>query len=193
MGDLESIMEKLSEFSRIAFCEYIGRPSLEIEEFRFFSYGSNLNECKFRTDTKESGYEFGLEKAEKRTLDNYKRIFGNKSKKHGLAFTICSKSCQVQGICHNIPLKGLTSFLKKEGVLLKEPTYDLIIVSIPGEKHPVLTLRGLKPSNLEKLSCREKLKAYCYVESSILGAKVWNVDYADMQKLKDRLEKEFCE
>lgn len=193
--DLKSVLEKISECSRIALHYYIAKfSSAEVDDFRFFSYGSNMNEGKFREDTRESGYEFGLREAEKRTLSGYKRILGNKSKNHGLAFTICpSEKDQVQGICHNVPLNGLASFLKKEGVLLEEPTYELIVVPISGENHPVLTLKGLKPSKLEKLDCEERLKAYCYVKSSIIGAERWNVDCEHMMKVKNRLEKELCE
>lgn len=82
---------------------------------RFFSYGSNMNEEKFREDTKKHGFEFGLENVKRATLQGYKRILGNKSSNHGLAFTICpSEKEQTEGICHDIPLQGSKSFLAKE-------------------------------------------------------------------------------
>lgn len=193
--DLKSILKKIAEYSRTILCEYISKlPSNKVPNFRFFSYGSNMNEGKFREDTRSSGYEFGLVNARKRVLKGYKRILGNKSENHGLVFTICpSEKDQVEGICHNVPIEGLESFLRKEGVLLKQPTYELILVSISNKQHPVLTLKGLKPFELEKLHCKDKLKAFCYVSTSIRGAERWEADCSDMSKIKSNLEKELCE
>jgi len=74
--------------------------------------------------------------------------------------------------------------------LSNEPSYELITVSIRGGDHPVLTLKGLKPSSIDKLSRKDKLRAYCYICKTIEGAKKWNVDYSDILTTKDRLEKE---
>ena len=160
---------------------------------RFFSYGSNMNVGKFRRDTKKTGLEFGLENVEVGILHGFKRILGNKSKNHGCAFTICSSEGDcVQGICHDIPVICLETFLKKEGVLQSEPTYELLIVTISNEGSPVLTLRGLKPVKPKELNCNEKLKAFHYVCTSIEGAERWNVNHSDMLELKDWFEEEIC-
>jgi len=150
-----------------------------------------MNEEKFRDDTQKHGFEFGLENSKKTTLQGYKRILGNKSRKHGLAFTIClSEKEQTEGICHDIPMQGLKSFLEKEGLLSNEPSYELVTVSIHGEDQPVLTLKGLKPLSIDKLNRKDKLKVYWYICKTIEGAKKWKVDYSDMSAIKNRLEKE---
>ena len=191
---MEPILKKMAQCSAIVLHEYISKFMLnEIAELRFFSYGSNMNEGKFREDTRRNGYEFRLEKVKNGILKGYKRILGNDSINHGLAFTICpSKKEQVEGICHDVPIKGLNSFLKKEGLLSDKPSYELIMVSILNEDHPVLTLKGLKPSSIEKLDCKRKLKAFCYVSMTIEGAKRWNINCSDMVEMKDRLERELC-
>jgi len=193
-SNIESISKRISKCSNVVLHEYSSKfmPN-GFACLRFFSYGSNMNEGKFREDTRRNGYEFGLENVKKGVLKGYKRILGNKSEKHGLAFTICSSERdQVEGICHDVPIKGLNSFLKKEGLLLDEPSYELVIVSVSDQNNPVLTLKGLKPSSLEKLDSGGKLKVYCYVSTTIEGAERWNVDYQDILEIKKALEKKFC-
>jgi hypothetical protein len=152
-----------------------------------------MNEGKFREDTRREGYEFGLENAEKCFLKGYKRNLGNKSSRHGLAFTICHlENSQVDGICHDVPSKGLVAFLSKEGVLADEPSYELVMVSVSNSERPVLTLKGLKPSSLEKLSCKDKLKVCCYVNLTIEGAERWQVDCKDVLEIRKKLEEELC-
>jgi hypothetical protein len=189
---VESILLRMAQCSSIFLQDYISKfyPN-EVSSLRFFSYGSNMNEEKFRKDTKKHGFEFGLENVQKTTLQGYKRILGNKSKNHGLAFTICPfRKEQTEGICHDIPIQGLESFLKKEGLLSDEPSYELIMVSVHNEDKPVLTLKGLKPFSIDKLNRKDKLNAYCYVCETIEGAKKWQVDYSDMSTIKNRLKKE---
>lgn len=182
----------MAQCSSTVLQEYISKFYLrKVLTLKFFSYGSNMNEGKFRDDTQKYGFEFGLENAKKTTLQGYKRILGNKSKNYGLAFTICpSEKEQTDGICHDIPMQGLKSFLEKEGLLSNEPSYELITVSIRGEDHPVLTLKGLKPLSIHKLNRKDKLKAYCYVCKTIEGAKKWKVDYSDILATKNKLEKD---
>jgi len=130
--NLKSVFSKIAQCSGIALKEYIDKfcPG-GISTLRFFSYGSNMNEEKFKEDTRQAGFEFGLVNVKKATLQGYKRILGNRSKRHGLAFTIClSENDMTEGICHDIPIAGLEAFLKKEGVLLDEPSYELLIVRV---------------------------------------------------------------
>lgn len=183
---LKPILKKTAQHSSMVLLEYISEsmPNGAIS-LRFFSYGSNMNEEKVREDTRKKGYEFGLENAERRILEGYKRVLGNISANHGLAFTICpSEERKVEGICHDVPIEGIKAFLRKEGVLSIDPSYELIMVSVPGEDHPVLTLRGLKPSSFENLVGKLKLKAFCYMCLTIEGAKRWNVDYSDILEVK---------
>lgn len=191
---IKSVLEKMTQCSSTVLREYTSNSmSDEVTSLRFFSYGSNMNEGKFRRDTKKSGYEFGLENVKTGVLRDYKRVLGNRSKYHGCAFTICpSEGEQVEGICHDVPIEGLEVFLRKEGVLLDDPSYELMIVSVSGEDHPVLTLKGLRPSSLEKLDCKGKLRVFHYVNVTIEGAERWEVDCSDMTKIRGWLEKELC-
>jgi len=135
-----------------------------------------MNEGKFIEDTRKNCHEFRLINVKRRILGGYKRMLGNKSLNHGLAFTIRpSEQDEVEGICHDVPSEGLEAFLRKEGVLTKKltsiPTYEIMVVKVSNEEGPVLTLKGLRPFNLAELDCKEKLKVYCYVSLSIQGAK----------------------
>jgi hypothetical protein len=189
---IQTILHSLGSCSRIAFQEYISTSLPEkYASVRFFSYGSNMNEGKFREDTRRNGHEFGLINPNEAILKGYKRMLGNRSKHHGLAFTICpAKKENVEGICHDVPIDGLTAFLGKEGILAKDPSYELVNVFVAGEKQPVLTLKGLKPSNVEKLDYSDMLKAFCYVSETIEGAKRWKVDYSDILETRTQLERE---
>lgn len=191
---LELVFKKMTQRSNTVLRDYfVELMPNGTTNLRFFSYGSNMNEGKFREDTRKAGFEFDLKKAEKRVLQGYKRILGNKSVNHGLAFTILpSEGERVEGVCHNVPIEGLKAFLKKEAVLSDSPSYELITVSVSEEDHPVLTLKGLKLSSPEKLDCEDKLKAFRYVSISIEGAKRWIDDYSDMTEMKNWLEKELC-
>lgn len=185
---LEQILKKLSACSKGALLEYATEYAQDKVNFRFFSYGSNMNEEKFQDDMKEKNAELSLINPKKAVLHGYKRILGNKSKRHGLAFTICiSKESNVEGICHEIPLNYLDTFLKKEGAWSKEPSYEIIIVSVFNENLPVLTLKGLKPSCIENLGYENKLKALCYVCQSIEGAEKFHVNHQDMREVKEKL------
>ncbi|MGA3289918.1 MAG: gamma-glutamylcyclotransferase family protein [Candidatus Bathyarchaeia archaeon] len=187
--NLKSVFSKIAQCSGIALKEYIDKfcPG-GISTLRFFSYGSNMNEEKFKEDTRQAGFEFGLVNVKKATLQGYKRILGNRSKRHGLAFTIClSENDMTEGICHDIPIAGLEAFLKKEGVLLDEPSYELLIVRVLEEETPVLTLKGLKPSNVDKLNREQMLQAYCYLCKTLEGAKRWNVNCSDIMSMKENL------
>ena len=191
---LQNLLNQISRRSGEILCDYVLKYLQGRESLRSFSYGSNMNESKFREDTRNCGYEFGLINVRKAVLKDYNRLLGNDSKNHGLAFTIHpSEGSCVEGICHDIPMKGLCSFLKKEGVLLSRPTYELLAVSVQGEKSPILTLIGLKPSRIEMLSYLRKGKAYDYVRATIEGAQRWQVDYSDIKGTKERLEKELQE
>ena len=184
-------LRNMSECSRVALNQYLSfSKSKEGIKFRFFSYGSNMNEGKFIEDV---NHKFGLLKAKKSILSGYKRILGNKSKNHGLAFTICQcEGAKVEGICHDVPKSGLISFLRKEGVLLEEPKYELLVVKISDEETPVLTLKGLKPLALASLTRKQKLNAYCYLKASVIGAKKWKVNHRDMLELLAQIENEMC-
>lgn len=186
--------KKMTQRSGTILLEYTSKSSSDkVTNLRFFSYGSNMNEGKFRRDTKKSGYEFGLENVRTAVLRDYERVLGNRSKYYGCAFTICpSEGEQVEGICHDVPIEGLEAFLTKEGVLLDEPSYELMIVTISTENNPVLTLKGLKPASLKELDCRGKLRAFHYVNVTIEGAERWEVDCSDFVKIRDWLEKELC-
>lgn len=191
---LEPVLKRMDQQSSMVIWEYFSKfiPN-GATNIRFFSYGSNMNEGKFREDTREKGHEFGLIKAEKRVLQGYKRDLGNSSVRHGLAFTILlSKRDQIDGICHDVPIEGLEAFLSKEGVLSKKPSYELLKVSIEGENYLVLTLKGLRPSKIKELDWEKKLKTFCYVRATLEGTKRWNINDEDILEIKERLEKELC-
>jgi len=183
---LREIFGKMAMDSRSVLLDYIAD---KIESFRFFSYGSNMNEEKFREDMKEAGKEIGLINDKKRKLSGFKRTLSNKSRYHGIAFSICgSASAEVEGICHDIPTDALKAFLKKEGLLQKIPSYKLIMVSVADEDEPILTLLGLKPTLLEQLSPGDRKKALSYLNESIKGAKHFEVEHSDMLEAKNTLE-----
>lgn len=183
---LREIFGKMAMDSRSVLLDYIAD---KIESFRFFSYGSNMNEEKFREDMKEAGKEIGLINPKKRNLLGFKRTLSNKSRHHGIAFSICgSASAQVEGICHDIPTDALKAFLKKEGLLQKIPSYKFIMVSVADEDEPILTLLGLKPTLLEQLSLGDRKKALSYLNESIKGAKHFEVEHSDMLEAKNTLE-----
>lgn len=118
-NEIESAAKEMAFCSREILLVYASKymRGENHSDLRFFSYGSNVNEVKFLEDTRRMGYGFGLGNAQKRVLEDYWRILGNSSKNHGLAFTIrAHEGGHVEGICHDIPIKGLRSFLKKEGV-----------------------------------------------------------------------------
>jgi len=185
----EDVVKKLPLESKSVF-EGIPKDSASI---RFFSYGSNMNEEKFKIDMKEAGKEIGLISPQKRTLENFKRTLSNESK-HGLAFTIIHcKGEAVEGICHDIPLQELDAFLKKEGLYLKSPRYRLIQASVADDKEFVLTLQGLCPSTIERLDNEGKWQTLRYVCESIMGAKNFDVNHSDMLEVKQRIEKEICD
>lgn len=193
-GLLDQILKKLDEASKGALLKYATEHQDEVN-FKFFSYGSNMNEEKFKDDMREKNAELFLTNPKRAVLQGYKRSLGNKSKRHGLAFTICaSEDGNVEGICHDIPLDCLSAFLKKEGVLSKAPSYEIISVSVSSQNLPVLTLKGLKSSYIENCSCEDKLRALFYVCKSIEGAKRFQVDHQDMievrAKLRSSLSKE---
>ena len=191
---LQKLLKQMSEYSSEILRNYCVKIPSRNRDLRFFSYGSNMNESKFREDTRNCGYEFGLINVRKAVLQDHKRILGNDSKNNGLAFTIRpSKGDSVEGICHDVPMKGLYSFLKKEGVLLSQPAYELLVVSVEGEKSPVLTLKGLKPSRIEMLSYLRRCKAFHYVRATIEGAQRWQVDFSDIKETGERLAKELQE
>jgi diadenosine tetraphosphate (Ap4A) HIT family hydrolase len=191
---LNEIYKKMQPRSGKVLSKYVSEFTLNVDaHLRFFSYGSNMNEEKFRVDTRRGGYEFGLFNPKKRVLPQYERVLGNESIKYGLAFTICPcESEHMEGICHDVPIGGLDSFLQKEGLFLDKPSYELIVVSVSDEEHPVLTLKGLKPSSYEKLDCRSKLSALLYLDISIMGAERWNVEHSDMLKMKELIEEALC-
>jgi hypothetical protein len=154
---------------------------------RFFSYGSNMNEKKFRNDMKN---EIGLVNKTNVTLLGFKRTLSNYSEGYGVAFSIrASPSDRVEGICHDIPIEFLEVFLRKEGVLKgNAPNYQLTKVSIPNQKEPILTLLGLKSVLLDGLSLSQAKKALNYVKESIKGAECNDVEHSDMIEVKRELE-----
>jgi hypothetical protein len=96
----------------------------------------------------------------------------------------------VEGICHDVPTESLEDFLRKEGVLERNnPSYRLIKVSIPNEKEPVLTLCGLKPTSVERLSLDKARETLDYLEKSITGARCCEIDHSDMIETKKKLYK----
>jgi len=157
------------------------------KSLRFFSYGSNMNEKKFKRDMKGKA---GLINKTTATLSGFKRTLSNKSELHGAAFSIrCSPSDEVEGICHDIPIELLEDFLKKEGVLKGDASsYRLVKVSILNENEPILTLCGLKPVSLDKLSLKKTKRALNYVKESIQGAECCDAKHSDMKEMKKKLE-----
>lgn len=202
ISSVEDVVNKVEERSKCSglaiksYLTYFKKANKELRSLRFFSYGSNMNESKFMLDTGGLEKGFGLINRTKCTLRGYKRILGNHSENHGLAFTICpARGENVQGICHDIPVDKLESFLRKEGLFLsppKSPSYELLLVSVSEEKSPVLTLKGLKPASIDSRTCLKKLRALCYVCVSIQGAKSLDVNCSDMDESKDQIEKAIC-
>jgi len=83
----------------------------------------------------------------------------------------------------------LEDFLEKEGVLKEDtPNYRLIKVPIPNQNEPILTLCGLKPISLDKLSLEKAKRALNYVKESIQGAECCDVEHSDMIEMKKKLE-----
>ena len=186
---LEQILKKLNACSKSALLEYAMEYVQDKVNFRFFSYGSNMNEEKFRKDMKKAGKEIGLINVSKRKLSGFKRTLSNKSKRHGIAFSIYrSIGAEVEGICHDIPIEALEAFLKKEGLLQRIPSYKLIMVSVADEDEPILTLLGLKPVLLEQLSRGDRKKAMSYLNECIKGAKHFEVEHSDMLEARDVLK-----
>jgi hypothetical protein len=179
-----SFLNKIREDSRSVLVDYIFEATNSV---RFFSYGSNMNEKKFKTDMNG---KLGLINKTTITLKGFKRTLSNRSKGQGIAFSICeSPYDKVEGICHDIPISSLDIFLKKEGVLNSDnPSYRIIKVSISGEQLPVLSLQGLKPMSITELSFEKAKLALNYVKISIQGAKCCDLDYKDMIDAKTILE-----
>jgi len=161
--------------------------AVKANSVRFFSYGSNMNEKKFTHDMKN---KIGLVNKTTVTLTGFKRTLSNDSEGHGAAFSIrASPSDRVEGVCHDIPIELLEVFLRKEGVLKGDaPSYRLIKVSIPYQKEPILTLCGLKPVSLDRLSLSKAKKALNYVKESIKGAECNDVEHSDMVEMKRELK-----
>jgi hypothetical protein len=175
----------------------------QVEHVRFFSYGSNMNEKKFKADMEKRAEELNLNLSEedrakleldksaiKRVLLNFRRELSNESQ-HGRAFSIYpSLDDTVEGICHDIAVSVLPIFLEKEGLCSSKgtPSYKLIRVSVLGEDKEVLTLLGLKPKPIEYLKLENKLEeTRKYVEKSIKGAESFSVECSDMIEVKKRL------
>src|SRR3972149_4724378 len=107
---------------------------------------------------------FRFVRTEKRTLFGYRRYLDNKSKSHGIAFSIhCYKSGHAEGICHDIPMEALGAFLSKEGLFSWRPSYRLIKVEVKQEPKPVLSLEGLKQTTVKDLDSDQKKMALKYV------------------------------
>jgi hypothetical protein len=76
---------------------------------------------------------------------------------------------------------------------LKKPTYEVTLVSVSGETDPVFTLKGLKPSDMEKIeNCEQKLRLFHYLSATIEGAESWGVDSSEISRMRDYLEKDIC-
>lgn len=180
----KKLSEKLTPDARSILEENMSEKAKSV---RIFSYGSNMNENKFRGDMKS---KIGLINKTKATLNDFKRTLNNDSERHGVAFSICSSpGSKVEGICHDIPIELLEDFLRKEGVLkMDNPSYRLIKVSIPNQCEPILTLLGLKPISLNALRLRKAKLALKYVKESIEGAEFCNVEHSDMVEMKKKLE-----
>lgn len=144
--EFQELLDKMAPDSRSTLEKCLLKKARSV---RFFSYGSNLNENKFRKDINE---KIGLVNKTTVTLAGFKRTLSNKSKNQGIAFSIsCSPENKVEGICHDIPIALLEDFLKKEGVLKKDPSYRVIEVTIPDQNEPILTLCGLKSTTIEDI------------------------------------------
>jgi hypothetical protein len=180
----QKMLEKMAPDSRSTLEECIMKRAQSV---RFFSYGSNMNEGKFREDM---GGEIGLVNRTTVVLTGFKRTLSNGSRR-GIAFSIsCSPEDKVEGICHDIPIEHLERFLKKEGVLKKDdPSYRIIKVTIPDQNEPILTLCGLKSKSIEQLGLEEAKKTLEYVKKSIKGAECCNINPLDMKKNKEELQK----
>lgn len=184
MRGKKALLKKMEPDSRAILEEYIWEKAKSV---RFFSYGSNMNEKKFKRDMKG---KIGLVNKTTATLAGFKRTLSNKSEKHGAAFSICCSSGDaVEGICHDIPIELLEDFLKKEGVLKGDASsYRLIKVSIPYQNEPILTLCGLKPVSLDELSVKEAKRTLNYVKESIQGAKCCDAEHSDMIEMEKKLQ-----
>lgn len=180
----KAFLEKMSPDSRSVLEDCISEKAKSV---RFFSYGSNMNEKKFKGDMKG---KIGLVNKTTTTLAGFKRTLSNDSKKHGVAFSIhCSSGDEVEGICHGIPIELLEDFLGKEGVLKGDASsYRLIKVSIPNQNEPILTLCGLESISLDKLSLQKAKLALNYVKESIQGAECCDAEHSDMTDMKNELE-----
>jgi len=191
-------IENMAPDSKATLIEHLAD---RVEYVRFFSYGSNMNKKKFKDDMKEKARKIKLKLSKKdktkleldklatrRVLLNFNRELSNESQQHGRAFSIClSLGSRVEGICHDIHVSVLPAFLKKEGLLLSEPSYKIIKVCVSGEDQEVLTLLGLKPKPIEKLDLTEIQNALKYIEQSVEGAKDFGVEHSDMIKVKKSL------
>lgn len=179
-----TFLKKMTPDSRSVLEEWIAAKANSV---RFFSYGSNMNEKKFRLDMKN---KIGLVNKTTVTLTGFKRTLSNDSEKHGAAFSIrASPGDKVEGICHDIPIELLEVFLRKEGVLKKgAPSYRLIKVSIPDQKEPILALCGLNPVSLDELSLSKAKQALNYAKESIKGAECNDVEHSDMVEMKKQLK-----
>jgi len=180
----KAFLEKMAPNSRSVLEDCIRG---KVKSVRFFSYGSNMNEKKFKEKMKG---KIGLVNRTTATLAGFKRTLSNDSKTHGVAFSICcSPSDEVEGICHDIPIELLEDFLGKEGVLKENtPNYRLIKVSIPNQNEPILALCGLKAISLNKLSLEKTKQALNYVKESIQGAECCDAEHSDMIEMKKKLE-----
>lgn len=183
MKNKREFLKKMAPDSRSALEECIREKAQSI---RFFSYGSNMNEKKFKRDMKG---KIGLANKTPATLAGFKRTLSNKSEKHGVAFSIqCSPCDKVEGICHDVPIELLEDFLKKEGVLKRDaPRYKIVKISIPNQDEPILMLCGLKPVSLDELSLGKAKRALNYVKESIKGARCCGAEHSDMIEMKVKL------
>lgn len=181
---LSEVVKRLDRKSELALTATISET---VGKIRVFSYGSNMNEEDFKKEMERHGYELGLKRTEKRILHGYRRVLDNKSRSHGIAFSIHRyKSGHVEGICHDIPIEALGAFLSKEGLFSWRPNYRLIKVKVEQESKSVLSLEGLKRTTIRKLNDNKK-KALKYVRTTIKGAKRWGVNVSYMKRLEKQL------
>jgi hypothetical protein len=158
----------------------------------WFSYGSNLSETDFKDRMKGYDYELGHLNPIRARLDGWRRELANASKKHGLGYTIVecptSPALTVEGLLHEIPLKALPAFLRKEGILNQichvkcdsTRSYDIQRITASEPSQEALTLIGRCRKALDQVENEMLHKLEKYVEDSICGANFYNLNCSDM-------------
>ncbi len=145
----------------------------------WFSYGSNLSSVDFAAKMCRLKSSLTLIKPQVALLNGYQRILGNKSRAHGLSYTIIRAAASVKGIIHEIPYEHLKEYLRMEGVMDQEGvradderTYDVshVSVNIEDSDLEVLTLIGRFPQTIIDVPPSKYSELLRYIETARRGA-----------------------